>query len=363
ITGTNPNVLVDKTKFAGERLEIIQTKIGTEKKASNDQEFNTSPELTSFDDVTREIKLEDLSKLVKNVVIETMNLDSLEDDQPFIVQDDEDEEVHVEAHAESEGTLVSQTPPSPKTIKIRKLSTQLLLLQSQNLKLEEKKADFKAKVALLSTQSSFPNVEQITELLVKSLKPKLTKLLIDHDFSASIPTEMKELSSKFKEISEEIKDLNKYVEGLQIKISGDLKEILKKLGAFHSAISCLTKQVVELKNHKLEVLASLLALPGQVSSITAYPPKTIPQSERDLVTKSKEDKGNKTLSHEEKVAGQESESDSNAEIILPGFMVKSSKQKHLKKIAYVNEQGESFLMTEEEIKNQKKVEQDIKVDL
>nr|GFB47205.1 hypothetical protein [Tanacetum cinerariifolium] len=44
-------------------------------------------------------------------------------------------------------------------------------------------------------------------------------------------------------------------------------------------------------------------------------------------------------------------------------MFESSKQKRLKKFAYVNKQGESFLMTEEEIKNQKKVEQHIKVDL
>nr|GEX54007.1 hypothetical protein [Tanacetum cinerariifolium] len=245
---------VGHKKFApkdllSEQQETIQTKIRTEKKASNDQEFNTSSELTSSDDVTREIKLKDLSKLLKNVVIKTMDLDSLKDDQPFIVQDNKDVEVHVEAHAESEGTLVA-----------------------------------------------------------------------------------------------------------------------------------------ELKNHKLEVLASLLALLGQVSSITAQlsrlkvldalssllnkvtealngPPKTIPQFARDLVTKSKEDKGNKTLSREEEVVGQESVSDSNAEIRLTGFMVKSSKQKHLKKFSYVNEQGESFLMTEEEIKNQKKVEQDIKVDL
>nr|GFA18952.1 hypothetical protein [Tanacetum cinerariifolium] len=85
VSGTNPNVFVDKTKSDGERLETIQTKIGTEKKANNDQEFNTSPELTSSDNVTREIKLEDLSKLAKNVVIKTMDLDSLKDDQPFIV--------------------------------------------------------------------------------------------------------------------------------------------------------------------------------------------------------------------------------------------------------------------------------------
>nr|GEW43094.1 hypothetical protein [Tanacetum cinerariifolium] len=218
-------------------------------------EFNTSPELTSSDDVTREIKLEDLSKLVKNVVIESMDLDSPKDDQPFIVQDDEDEEVHVEAHAKSEDTL------------------------SRNLKLE-KKADFKAEVALLSAQPSFLNVEQLTELLVKSLKPKFTKLLTDYDFNTSIPTEMKELSSKFKEISREIKDLKKYVKGLEIEIPGDLKEIPKKLRAFHSTISCLTKQLSRLK--VLDALPSLLnkvteALNGVATTIASASQTTCEQ--------------------------------------------------------------------------------------
>ncbi|GKB29899.1 hypothetical protein Tco_0869300 [Tanacetum coccineum] len=40
--------------------------------ANNDQEFNTYPELTIFDDANEEIKLEDMSKLVKDVGIETV---------------------------------------------------------------------------------------------------------------------------------------------------------------------------------------------------------------------------------------------------------------------------------------------------
>ncbi|GJZ81545.1 hypothetical protein Tco_0646539, partial [Tanacetum coccineum] len=55
--------------------------------------------------------------------------------------------------------------------------------------------------------------------------------------------------------------------------------------------------------------------------------------------------------------------DFEIEVKLTGSLVESSKHKHLNKFAYVNEQGETILMTEEEIKNQKKVEQDIKADL
>nr|GFA32257.1 hypothetical protein [Tanacetum cinerariifolium] len=54
--------------------------------ASYDQEFNTFPELTSSDDVIKEIKLEDISKLVKDVGIDLMDLDSPVDDQPFILK-------------------------------------------------------------------------------------------------------------------------------------------------------------------------------------------------------------------------------------------------------------------------------------
>ncbi|GJZ35596.1 hypothetical protein Tco_0581413 [Tanacetum coccineum] len=66
---------------------------------------------------------------------------------PFMVKNDKEEEVHVEPHAKTEDTLVPHHP-SLKTIKIQELSTQLLLLQSQNLKLEKEKADVEAEVAL-----------------------------------------------------------------------------------------------------------------------------------------------------------------------------------------------------------------------
>ncbi|GKE21218.1 hypothetical protein Tco_1432730 [Tanacetum coccineum] len=75
VTSTNPSVLVDKTQSAEDGLEIVQTKTGTEKEANNVEnevtfnkdEFNTSPDLSSSDDVVKEIKMEDLCKLVKDV--------------------------------------------------------------------------------------------------------------------------------------------------------------------------------------------------------------------------------------------------------------------------------------------------------
>ncbi|GKC26520.1 hypothetical protein Tco_1033814, partial [Tanacetum coccineum] len=76
-----------------------------------------------------------------------------------------------------------------------------------------------------------------------------------------------ELLSKFQDISGEIKDLKKYVEGLEIKIPGDLKVLPGKLEEFQSSITSLTTQVANIKNLQLELPAEFLALPGKVSSI------------------------------------------------------------------------------------------------
>ncbi|GKE20121.1 hypothetical protein Tco_1431633, partial [Tanacetum coccineum] len=176
----------DKTTSASKGLETIHTKVGIGKRASyvekeitfaeknvsfEDDEFLTSSDLSNSDDAKKEIKLEDLSKLVQKVEIDFMDLDSPKDDAPIIIQDEDDEEVHA------------------------------------------KKDD----------------VEKLTELLVKSLQPELSNLLSSHDFSNSLPTKLKELPSKFTDLPREIKELKKHVHKLEIELLGDLKEIPTKL--------------------------------------------------------------------------------------------------------------------------------------
>ncbi|GJY50556.1 hypothetical protein Tco_0441403 [Tanacetum coccineum] len=268
---TNPNVLVDKTQFARDGLGTVQTDVGTEKATSVEQEFDTSVEITqSCDEVDQEIKLEDLLDLVKYIGTKAMDLNTQEDDQPFMVLSDE-EESHVEPHAKTDDTSVPASP-SPKSIKIQELSTKVILLQSQNIKLEKEKAAVEA--AFLSSQPSCPNVQQLTELLVKSLKPELSQILTDHDFITSIPTELKKLPSKVNDLYEAVGDIKKYVEDLEIEVPRDLKVLPKKLEEF-------------------------------------YPPKTTPQPEGEQV----KDKGKTSLSYEE-VVEEESESDSDVEISL-----------------------------------------------
>ncbi|GJR76222.1 hypothetical protein Tco_0088587 [Tanacetum coccineum] len=104
------------------------------------------------------------------------------------------------------------------------------------MELEKNKAE--AEAALLKAQPSFTNVEQLNELLVKSLKTEFSNILYAHDFSNSLPTELKDLPSKFNELTEE-------------------------------TITSLTSQVAELKSLQWELPAEFLSLPVQVASVQA----------------------------------------------------------------------------------------------
>ncbi|GJT55661.1 hypothetical protein Tco_0990715 [Tanacetum coccineum] len=144
---------------------------------------------------------------------------------------------------------------------------QVHLLQSQKEELEQAKAKAEAEVASMKAKPSYPDINQLTELLVTSLKPDLSKLLASHDFASCLPTELKELSSKITGLSGEIKELKKHVRDMEIELSGDLKEIPTKLETFTSTISSLSSQVAELKNIHWELPAEFLNLPSQVSSV------------------------------------------------------------------------------------------------
>ncbi|GJX66204.1 hypothetical protein Tco_0300547 [Tanacetum coccineum] len=286
-----------------------------------------------------------------------MELDSLEDDQPFMVLSDEEEEVHAEPHAEIEDTS-APTLPSPKSIKIQELSTQFCLLQSQNNKLEKEKATAEAKAALLSAQPSFPNVQQLIELLVNSLKPKISKLLTDHDFSSSIPTELKELPSKIIDINEAVGEIKKYVEELEVEIPGDLKELPRKLKLSKLKVLDVLPILLNKVTEALDMFASVIESSSQKAGDIKVP--SIGQAGTHPGEQVK-DKGKKAISHEEMVE-KESKSNSDAEVRPSGSFIETSKQKPLKKFTSVNEKGKIHQMTKEEIENQKGIKQTVKGD-
>ncbi|GJZ59036.1 hypothetical protein Tco_0614852 [Tanacetum coccineum] len=130
----------------------------------------TQPNLFSKEETSSTIKLEDLAKLVSNVLPSFKDLDSPEDDPVIIVNDsDKDEKMEKDEH---------------------------------KLELEKNKAE--AEATLLKAQPSFTNVEHLNELLVKSLQTEFSKNLSAHDFSSSLSTELKDLPSKFNELTEEV---------------------------------------------------------------------------------------------------------------------------------------------------------------
>ncbi|GKB49563.1 hypothetical protein Tco_0900316 [Tanacetum coccineum] len=209
IVGTNPSILVDKTKSARDGLETAHTEIETEteKETSSKHLFGTETkdDAQSSDD-DEEIKMDDLTELVQKIMAGYMELESPRDDQPI------------------------------QTIKIQELTNQVLFLQSQKYKLEKEKTDVEAKVANLKALPSYLNVQQLTELLVNSFKPEFVKLIKAHDFSSFIPTELKDLPRKFKAMNETL---------------------------------ALTTKVDNLEGSKLEIQVDLVALHGQVSSISS----------------------------------------------------------------------------------------------
>nr|GEV16552.1 hypothetical protein CTI12_AA418620 [Tanacetum cinerariifolium] len=163
--------------------------------------------------------------------------------------------------------------------------------------------------------STFPNVAQLTELLVKSLQPELSKPLSSHDLNSSLPTELKELPSKLNTLTGEVKELKKHVDELDIELPGDLKEIPNKLDTFTLTVSSLTTQVAELK--------------------TLYLPKSSSQPKGELIRK---DKGKEDMSSKDVEEENTGDSDDDDTINLTGSMVESSKKKKLNKFDFVTKQ-------------------------
>ncbi|GKC37374.1 hypothetical protein Tco_1049758 [Tanacetum coccineum] len=194
----------------------------------------------------------------------------------------------------------------------------------------------KAEANLLKAQTSFPNVEQLNELLVKSLKSNFLKILSTHDFSSSLPSELKDLPSKFNDLTKEVKGLKNQVQNIEIELPEDLKEIPPKLEDFIKTVTSLTSQVAELKTLQWELPAEFLALPSQVEMVQAK------LKNMDALPKS-------------------TDSDSNDETHVTGSMVEPSRTKKLKKFDCITEDGRHIHLTKEEINHQKKLKEDAKV--
>ncbi|GJX46685.1 hypothetical protein Tco_0271875 [Tanacetum coccineum] len=208
-SGTNPSILVDQTKSAKDGLKTAHTDSGINKESR-------------ADDISNKIKLEDLSELFKDTRSAIFTPDSPQDEPIFVSDESEEEEevtkdkdTHASFHDVPEDTSILH-PPSPKLTQIQELMAQ--------------------------ARPSYQDINQLTDLLVTSLKLEFSKLLASHDFARCLPNALKELPSKFTDLSGEIKALKKHAQDMKIELSGDLKEIPTKLETFTftSTISSLS---------------------------------------------------------------------------------------------------------------------------
>ncbi|GJZ86886.1 hypothetical protein Tco_0658496 [Tanacetum coccineum] len=182
--GIDPHVLADKTKSVSDGLETVLTtpETGTSNTTKTSEQIKFGS-----------IKLEDLAYLVLNVKVDFKDLDSPEDD-PIIVS------------------------------------------QKHTLETEKRKA--KAEITRLKAQLFFPNVGQLNEQLVKSLTTKFSKILFAHDFSSSLPIELKDLPSKFDELTEE--ELPKEFVSLLVQVAS-VQAKLQTLDALPGILLNITK--------------------------------------------------------------------------------------------------------------------------
>ncbi|GJV46419.1 hypothetical protein Tco_1430955 [Tanacetum coccineum] len=233
---SNPNFLVDKTKSAGDGLKSAHT--------------NSSPnEESRAGDILLKVKLEDLSDILKDTRSAFFTLDS-PPNEPIIVSNESEEEEEEEVARDKDTEATSHDvpkdtsvppPPSLKLAQIQELMAQVHLLQSQKEELEQAKAKAEADVASMKAKPSYLDINQLTELLVTSLKHELSKLLASHDFASCLPTELKDLPSKITRLSREIKKLKKHVRDMEIKLPGQVYLVQEKLKILDSLSSLLHK--------------------------------------------------------------------------------------------------------------------------
>ncbi|GJS97779.1 hypothetical protein Tco_0804747 [Tanacetum coccineum] len=306
-TGTNLNVLADKTKSVSKGLETVLTTPETGKEAR----------------ILQNSLMKSNSKISQSCEVD---------------EEDKDKGIHADSNS-----------------------------QKRKLKLEKNKVE--AEVALLLAQPSFPDVTHLTELLVKFLKLKFSKILSTHDFSSSLPTELKELPSKFNELTKEVKGLKKHVHELEIKLPGDLKDIPPKLEEFTKIVISLTSQVAITSASKKTEDTSIPSA-GQADTQPAegekntnqttisHPPKSSSQTEGEHI---KTNKGKKVVSLKD-VEEESSNSESDDTINLTGSRVESSRTKKLKKFDFFTEDGDHVHLTEDQIQEQKRIEESVKAE-
>ncbi|GJV18094.1 hypothetical protein Tco_1363417 [Tanacetum coccineum] len=223
---------------------------------------------------------------------------------------------------------------------------QVHLLQSQKDKLEQQKAKAKAEVDFLKAWPSYPDINYLTELLVTSLKPELSKLLASHDFANYLPTELNKLPSKITKLSKDVKELKKHT-----------LDALPSL--LHKVTDTLNKFATIVENASSKAIDNGVPSAGHANASPVEGEKNTNQDTKDDDnSKGKEVMSSKDTEDEETKSDFEDDHANPAEI-----MTKSSEKKKLKKFSFVTEGSEQIYLTTEKIKEQKRIEESLNAEL
>ncbi|GKA91103.1 uncharacterized mitochondrial protein-like protein, partial [Tanacetum coccineum] len=229
---------------------------------------------------------------------------------------------------------LSNSEDTQKEIKMEDLSR-------LNHKLEKQKSKAEAEIVILSDQPPFTNVEQLTKLLVESIQAKIKTL----DAFPSLLNGVTQALNKFAQVIESA-----------LTKAGD-KDLFQKKAAKDTKKALNKQQPIP-----TPPLITTTVTPSTTSSLQSpflpIPLKSSNQLEGKHINK---DKGKKAISLKD-AEEEGSESDSDDTIHLTGFMVESSKKKKLKKFDFVTESGDHFHLTEEQIKEQKRIKESAKAE-
>nr|GEU88325.1 retrovirus-related Pol polyprotein from transposon TNT 1-94 [Tanacetum cinerariifolium] len=169
-SGTDLNVLADKTKYVSDGLKSVLTTPKT-RTSKPSKEINFG-----------EIKLEDLAKLVPNVKAVFKDLDSPEDDPIIVVDDseeDKDEDKNEEIHSttnDETGDISTSTPPFPSSLptKLKELPLMFNKLTNEVKELKTQIHGLEIKV-LWDLKDLLTKLEEFT-MTVASVQAKLKTL-------------------------------------------------------------------------------------------------------------------------------------------------------------------------------------------
>nr|GEX03156.1 hypothetical protein [Tanacetum cinerariifolium] len=364
LKGTDPHVRLEKNKSTSEGLETVLTKPATGKGAIYikneiefaEEEFNTSPDLSSLNDTKKEIKLEDLSKLVLNLEVDFIDLDSPEVELSKLLSSYD--------FSSSLPTKLKELPSKFKdlTKEIKELKKHVYELE---IKLPGDLKDIPTKLEKFSSA--------VSNLTTQVAELKTLQWEIPAEF-LSVPSQVSNVKSKIKTLDAFRILLNKITEALDMfaqavqdasqKASDQCVPSAGQAGTHLTEGEKNTRQVTitQLFKQRTEKDVEKANLNKQpiptTTQTTAIPPtipttlqlqspflsslsKSCPQHEGEII---KKDKGKKAMSSKDaKEEGTKSDSD---DANLTGSKVESFTKKKLKKFDFVTKKGDFGLVVE-----------------